>query len=160
MADIFFFSCTPADDTDVRNVPAGQQRRRIQYLHVFTRIEKCDRWAEVRLNLGKGKEPYNPDAPGTAASDGRPEGNKKAKAAKASAPATERLRMSIEKCIADAKTHAIEREEKQDARWTQLLQKQDVKIDLLKTNVATKKRNTDLAFLMSGSPASDRKSVV
>ena len=83
-----------------------------KYLHVFTRIEK---WAEVRLNLGKGKEPYNPDAPGTVAADGRPDGNKKAKVAKANAPATERLHSLIERCIADAKTHALRREEKCDA---------------------------------------------
>ena len=38
-----------------------------KYLHVFTRIEKCEKWAEVCLNLGNGKEPYNPDAPGTSA---------------------------------------------------------------------------------------------
>ena len=124
-----------------------------KFLHVFSRIEKCEKWAEVRVNLGKGKEPFNPDAPGSAASDGRPEGNKKAKAARASAPATERLHTSNEKCIADAKTHAVKREEKCEARWLQMMEKQDVKIELLKTKVAAKKRNTDLAFLMSADPA-------
>ena len=87
------------------------------YLYVFTRIEKCEKWAEVRLNLCKGKEPYNPDAPGTAAADGRLDGNKKAKA---SAPLTERLHSSIERWIADTKTHAVQREEKCEARWLQL----------------------------------------
>ena len=68
-----------------------------KYLQVFTRIKKCEKWAEVRLNLGKGKEPYNSGAPEMAAVDGRSDGNKKAKVAKASAPATERLHTSIEK---------------------------------------------------------------
>ena len=34
-----------------------------------------------------------------------------------------------------------------------MMEKHDVKIELLKTNVAAKNRNTDLAFLMSADPA-------
>ena len=34
-----------------------------------------------------------------------------------------------------------------------MMEKQDVKIELLTTKVAAKKRNTDLAFLMSADPA-------
>ena len=123
-----------------------------KFLHVFTRIESCEKWREVHVNLGKGKEPYNPDAPGMAATNGRPDGNKKAKLVKTNAPATEWLHSSIDHCIADAKTHAVQREEKCDARWSQLLEKQDFKIDLLKTTIVAKKRNTDLAFLMGANP--------
>ena len=58
-----------------------------KFIHVFTLIEKCDKWAECRTMLAKTKNGvYDPDAPSPAASEGRPaEGNKKVKAAKAAA---------------------------------------------------------------------------
>jgi hypothetical protein len=38
------------------------------YLNVFARIEGCEKWVDVRRNLGKNKdEQYNPDAPARAA---------------------------------------------------------------------------------------------
>ncbi|KAE8795056.1 putative methionyl-tRNA synthetase [Hordeum vulgare] len=42
------------------------------------------------------------------------------------------------------------RDEKSKARWSALMTKQDAERDLLKTNMATKKRNTNLAFFMGG----------
>ncbi|KAE8791224.1 putative methionyl-tRNA synthetase [Hordeum vulgare] len=39
------------------------------------------------------------------------------------------------------------REEKSKAKWSALM-KQDVMLDLLRTNVTAKKRNTDPTFLM------------
>ncbi|KAE8778311.1 putative methionyl-tRNA synthetase [Hordeum vulgare] len=33
-----------------------------KFLHVFSRIESCEKWREVRLALAKSKETYNPDA--------------------------------------------------------------------------------------------------
>src|SRR4051812_27776760 len=119
------------------------------FIHVFTLIEKCDKWAECRMMLAKTKNGvYDPDAPAPAASEGRPtEGNKKAKAAKAAAPAAERLQSAIEKCIADAASNAATREETSRPRWAELLGKQDAKMELLKVTAAAKKRNTDLTFL-------------
>lgn len=123
-----------------------------KYLNVFHRIEECEKWKEVRLNLAKNKDgTYNPDAPATPATEGRPElGQKKAKEAKRMGPPGERLQASLEKCMADAKTHALLRDEKFDVRWKEMLANQGVRIALLKTTAAAKKRNTDLAFLMGG----------
>nr|XP_020163063.2 uncharacterized protein LOC109748447 [Aegilops tauschii subsp. strangulata] len=119
-----------------------------KYLHVFSRIEKCEKWADVRRTLAKAKETYKPDAPTPGAADGRPDGNKRAKMAKDAAPATERLHASIEQCIADAKNHVAQREEKSEARWSVLMTNNAVKLDLLRTNVVAKKWNTNLAFMM------------
>ncbi|CAM0951258.1 unnamed protein product [Alopecurus aequalis] len=132
-----------------------------KFLHVFTRIESCEKWKEVRLALAKTKDRvYNPDTPTEPASAGRPEDNKKAKAAKAGATAAERVQAAIEQCIADAKDQALarqqmnaEREEKANARWAALMKKSDMKIELLKTNVAAKKRMKNLAFLQANDPA-------
>ena len=121
------------------------------FLHVFIIIEGCDKWAQVRHSLGKGKA-YVPDAPAAGAADGRPDGHKKAKAVRDAAPAAAKLQASIDTCIADAQTHAAAREEKAEARWKALMANQGIKLDLLKTNTAAKKRNNDLAFLMGGNP--------
>ena len=128
-----------------------------KYLHVFKRIEKCEKWADVRRTLAKAKETYKPDAPTPGAADGRPDGNKGAKKAKYAESAAARVQESIEHCLADAKTRAAQREEKTEARWAVLMTNSAVKLDLLRTNVAAKlkaqdakKRNNDLAFLMGG----------
>ncbi|XP_020162209.1 uncharacterized protein [Aegilops tauschii subsp. strangulata] len=119
-----------------------------KYLHVFSRIEKCEKWTDIRRILAKAKETYKPDAPTPGAADGRPDGNKRAKTTKDAAPATEQLHASIEQCIADAKNHAARREEKSEVRWSPLMTNNAVKLDLLRTNVAAKKKNTNPAFLM------------
>jgi hypothetical protein len=48
------------------------------------------------------------------------------------------------------RTHADGRNDKFDGRWREMLANQGVRIALLKTTAAAKKRNTDLAFLMGG----------
>jgi hypothetical protein len=65
----------------------------------------------------------------------------------------ERLQSSIEKCIAGVATNNTAREEKEaarevkfDALWAKMFEKQEVKIDLLKTNIAAIKRKEDLAL--------------
>jgi hypothetical protein len=51
-----------------------------KFIHVFKRIEKCDKWAMVTASLGKGKDvAFDPTAPLPSAEQGHPEmGNKKA----------------------------------------------------------------------------------
>nr|XP_045086279.1 uncharacterized protein LOC109751380 [Aegilops tauschii subsp. strangulata] len=121
-----------------------------KYLHVYKCIDKCEKWAKVRRTLDKAKETYKPDAPTPGALEGRPDGNKGAKKGKHADAATARVQESIEHCLADAQAWAVLCEEKTAARWSSLLTNSAIKLDLLRTNVAAKKRNTDLAFLMGG----------
>ena len=62
-----------------------------KYLHVFERIEKCEKWADVRRTLAKAKETYKLDAPTPGASKGRSDGNKGAKKGKYADAATARV---------------------------------------------------------------------
>ena len=121
-----------------------------KHLHVYKRIDKCEKWAEVRRALDKAKETYKPDATTPGASEGRPDGHKLAKKGKNTDTATARVQESIEHCLADAQARAVLREEKTEARWSSLMKNSAIKLDLLRTNVAAKKRNTDMAFLMGG----------
>jgi hypothetical protein len=110
----------------------------------------------VRASLGKGKDfAFDPTAPLTAVGQGCPDmGNKKAKKAREDASVMEWLQSSIEKCIAGVAANNMAREEKEaarevkyNARWAKMFEKQEVNIDLLKTNVAAIKRKEDLALL-------------
>ena len=67
-----------------------------KYLHVFKRIEKCEKSADVRHTLAKAKETYKPDAPTPGTSDGRPNGHKWAKKGKQADAAAARVHESIE----------------------------------------------------------------
>ena len=121
-----------------------------KYLHVFKRIEKCEKWADVRSTLAKAKETNKRDEPRLNVGEGRPEGNKGAKKGKHADSATARVQESIEHCLADAQARAALCEEKTEAWWSALMTSSAVKLDLLRTNVAAKKRNTNLAFLRGG----------
>jgi hypothetical protein len=75
-------------------------------------------------------------------------------------PMMERLQSSIDKCLGGVAANNAAREEKYtvreekvDARWEMMFEKQEVKIGLLKTNVAAIKRKEDQG---SQSPDSDR----
>ncbi|KAE8787589.1 putative methionyl-tRNA synthetase [Hordeum vulgare] len=115
----------------------------------WRRWNQNQRRKDVLLTLAKAKETYNLYAPTPAAVEGRPDGTKRAKKARDTAPAAEWMQSLIEKCIADTKNIIGKREKKSDAWWSALMMKQDVKLDLLRTNFIAKKRNTDLAFLMA-----------
>src|SRR6185369_15174818 len=93
----------------------ADEKVEFKFLHVFTKIEGCEKWKQVRDQLRKAKE-YVPDAAAAGASEGRPDGHKKAKAAKDGAPAAAKLQASIETCIADVAAKAAKRDEKTEAR--------------------------------------------
>jgi hypothetical protein len=129
---------------------------KFKFIHVFKMIEKCNKWAVVRASLGKGKYiDFDHTTPLPTVGQGLPEmGNKKAKQAREDVPKMERLQSSIDRCIAGLETNNEAREEKEavrkvkfDAWWAMMFEKQEVKIGLLKTNVATIKRREDLALL-------------
>jgi hypothetical protein len=57
-------------------------------------------------------------------------GNKKAKAATDAATSSERVQASINKCLADISTNSILRDQKSDARWAILMERQNKKIKM------------------------------
>ncbi|KAE8815389.1 putative methionyl-tRNA synthetase [Hordeum vulgare] len=77
-----------------------------RFLHVFSMIDSCEKWREVRLALHKAKETYNAHTSAPAAAEGRPSGTKKARLARETAPAAQWLQASIEQCIADVTRNA------------------------------------------------------
>lgn len=125
-----------------------------KFIHVFARIETCEKWVETRRALSKAGK-FDPDAVPALASDGRPLGNKRAKAMRDAAPGIEKLHSSIMACMADAASHAAERAEQAAkmeqvaaVRWASVIEGQDSKLELIRANVAAKKRREDLSILM------------
>jgi hypothetical protein len=72
-------------------------------------------------------------------------GQKKLKELKKVGHLAKRLQASFDKCWADARAHAAERDNKYNMWWKEMLANQGVRIALLKATSAAKKRNTDLA---------------
>ncbi|KAE8797368.1 putative methionyl-tRNA synthetase [Hordeum vulgare] len=101
-----------------------------KFLHVFSKIESCEKWRKVRHALAKAKDAYNLDTPAPTVEEGRPDGTRRARAASDAAPAVELLQSSIKQCIAHAKNRAAKREDKSDARWSVFMMKKD-KVELV-----------------------------
>jgi len=91
---------------------------KFKFIHVFTRIEMCEKWRETLIALAKAKNTtYDPSQPAPPASERRPIGNKKAKAARDAAPGTERLHACFEKCMTEAAANPVKREADAATRW-------------------------------------------
>ncbi|KAE8769679.1 putative methionyl-tRNA synthetase [Hordeum vulgare] len=103
---------------------ADNEDQELKFLHMFFKIKSCEKWREVRLALNKANKTYNSNAHVPVAAEGRPDGTKKARAARDVAPAAEQMQASIEQCIADAKSTVASREEKSDVQWSALMTKE------------------------------------
>jgi hypothetical protein len=138
------------DDQDVSSYHSVNDDIKFKFIHVFKRIETCDkRGRGDQASLGKEKDAaFDPTAVLPVAGKGHPVmGNKKIKLARDEAPVMERLQSSIDKCITGVAMNNAAMEEKYDAWWAMMFEKQEVKIGLLKTNVLAIKRKEDLALL-------------
>jgi hypothetical protein len=97
-------------------------------MHIFTKLETCPKWEKTCYNLGNGKNVIDIDGeeptPSSSDSVGRPIGNKKAKAQRNGAASMEpSLDMMIAEVVASTKVRDEERDDKSDARWKVLLDK-------------------------------------
>ena len=113
-------------------------------MHIIRKLQHCEKWKKLRISLDKG---ILGDIGDVNTSEGRPTGNKKAKAALAAAANSERAATSIETVIADVSKNSNERRAANDARWATLMDKPDKKLELKKTKVASKKRREDFMIL-------------
>ena len=82
--------------------------------HCLRKIQHCDKWKKLHISLNKG---VPGDIGDVKTLNGRPTGNKKAKAALAAAANSERATASIEKVIADVSKNSNKRRAANDARW-------------------------------------------
>jgi hypothetical protein len=125
-----------------------------KFIHIFKRIETCEKGTGTRVALTKAKEGVlYPIAVAPMASEGLPIGNKTTKLARDRALATKRLQSFIVKCNTDAAVReemkaniAAARKETAGRRWSAMLEKQEVKIDLLKANIGAKKQKENWCF--------------
>ena len=84
-------------------------------MHCYKLLQNCEKWKAHRRTLNKnGRADLNADPQN---SEGRPIGNKKAKAALAAAAKTDRVQSSIDKVLADVCSNSSLRREENNARW-------------------------------------------
>ena len=83
-------------------------------MHCYKLLQSCEKWKAHRRTLNKnGRADLNADPQN---SEGRPIGNKKAKAALAAAAKTDRVQSSIDKVLADVCSNSSLRREENNAR--------------------------------------------
>ena len=117
----------------------------LKLMHCYKLLQNCEKWKAHRRILNRnGRADLNVDPQN---SDGRPTGNKKAKAALAAAEKTDRVQSSIDKVLADICSNSSLRREENNTRWATLMQKADVKIDIEQKRAAVKKRSQDFMIL-------------
>ena len=104
-------------------------------MHCFKLLRNCEKWRMHRKTLATAGRT---DVDDVSNSEGRPIGMKKAKAAVAA---------SIDKVFADVTAKSSMRHAQMDKRWDALLQKTDIKLDLVKSKVAVLKRKEDFMIL-------------
>jgi hypothetical protein len=97
-----------------------------KFIHIFKRIETCEKWTKVMVAPNKEKDvTFDPTSPMPAAGNGCLTGHKKAKLARDAAPMVERLQSCLENSIAGVTSNVILMDEKFDARWVMMFEKQD-----------------------------------
>jgi hypothetical protein len=128
---------------------------KFKLVHVFAQIETCDKWTKVRTVLAKAIASFDPNVVATPAAVGRPVGNNKANAMRDATPAIKKLHSSILACIADAAAHATTRakqaakmEEVVLTRRASVMERQDIKLEIINANIVAKKRKEDLAIML------------
>lgn len=113
---------------------AENKGQEFAFMHIFNKLEKCKIWEKVRYEHNHGK-PFDVNAPADA-SAGRPEGHKKAKAARNAHDAEDEA--EYKKLLADVKTSHAQRNDANEARWREVLDtaQQKTQIEAAKVNVA------------------------
>ena len=93
------------------------KKKDFKLMHCYKLLQNCEKWKAHRRSLNKnGRADVNVDHQN---SDGRPIGNKKAKAAAAAAATakSDRVRSSIDKVLTDVCSNSSLRREENNARW-------------------------------------------
>ncbi|KAK1619027.1 hypothetical protein QYE76_024544 [Lolium multiflorum] len=96
-----------------------------KFLNVYARLEHCEKWRRPELGQKKPKELKRTDSP------------------------ADKMQASIDKCLADLRSHADGRHDKFDGRWREMLANQGARI-ALEDDGGGEEEEYDLAFPMGG----------